>query len=269
MIGFNYLGKMGQLGNQMFQYAALRGIAENRNLDFCIPYHNEVITDALGNKLRIELFEPFILKSLKQSNIGVIQNNNSRTEGQFNFNETLFNTCPDNISLHGYFQTEKYFKNIEEEIREDFSFKNEIAIPCKNMMSTFDTPIALHIRRGDFLINSGNHYNLGFDYYKSCLDKFEKDRNVIIFSDDTEWCKEQEIFSDDRFLVAEGNDSYTDLCLMSLCSDFIIANSTFSWWGAWLSRSLNKMVYAPKKWFGINNKHLDTSDLMPDGWITI
>ena len=91
MIGFNYLGKMGQLGNQMFQYAALRGIAKNRNLDFCIPYHNEVFNDSLGNKLRIELFEPFVLKSLKQSNIGVIQNDNPRTEGQFNFNETLFN----------------------------------------------------------------------------------------------------------------------------------------------------------------------------------
>ena len=113
MIGFNYLGKMGQLGNQMFQYAALRGIAKNRNLDFCIPYHNEVFTDSLGNKLRIELFEPFTLKSLKQSNIAVIQNDNPRTEGQFNFNETLFNNCPDNVSLHGYFQTEKYFKNIE------------------------------------------------------------------------------------------------------------------------------------------------------------
>ena len=73
MIGFNYLGKMGQLGNQMFQYAALRGIAKNRNLNFCIPYHNEVFNDSLGNKLRIELFEPFILKNLKQLYLIIVQ----------------------------------------------------------------------------------------------------------------------------------------------------------------------------------------------------
>lgn len=269
MIGFDYLGKMGQLGNQMFQYASLRGIARNRNLDFCIPYHNEVFTDSLGNNLKIELFNPFTLTNLEQSNIGIIQSKDPKIEEQFNFNETLFNTCPDNVSLHGYFQTEKYFKNIEEEIRQDFTFKKQILIPCKHMMSTVDTPIALHIRRGDFLINSANHHNLDFDYYESCLDKFDQKRNVIIFSDDTQWCKEQKIFSDDRFLVAEDNDNYTDLCLMSLCSDFIIANSTFSWWGAWISKSLDKTVYAPKKWFGVNNKHLNTSDLIPNEWIVI
>ena len=74
MIGFNYLGKMGQLGNQMFQYASLRGIAKNRGFDFCIPYHNEVFDDGIGNKLRIELFDPFVMKNLTQSNIGIIEN---------------------------------------------------------------------------------------------------------------------------------------------------------------------------------------------------
>ena len=269
MIGFNYLGKMGQLGNQMFQYASLRGIAKNRGFDFCIPYHNEVFDDGIGNKLRIELFDPFVMKNLTQSNIGIIENDNPRTEGGFNFNETLFNTCSDNVSLYGYFQTEKYFKNIEKEIREDFIFKNEIAIPCKHMMCTIDTPIALHIRRGDFLINSANHHNLDLNYYQSSLDKFDSSRNVIVFSDDPEWCKEQSLFSSDRFLVAEGNDSYTDLCLMSLCSDFIIANSSFSWWGAWLSKAVDKVVCAPAKWFGPNNSHLDTSDLIPNEWVIV
>jgi hypothetical protein len=94
-------------------------------------------------------------------------------------------------------------------------------------MSEVDRPIALHIRRGDFIINSANHNNLGLDYYESALNRFDDDRTVIIFSDDPEWCKEQKLFEDDRFLVSEGNDSYTDLCLMSLCTDFIIANSTF------------------------------------------
>ena len=278
MIGFNYLGKLGQLGNQMFQYASLRGIARNRGVDFLIPYNEEVFVDSLGNKLRIELFNPFLMSNATQSNIGMIGGDNlhdatvidsTRTEGGHNFNDVLFNTCPNNVTLHGYFQSEKYFKHIENEICKDFTFKPELAIPCKHRMSTVDTPVALHIRRGDFLINSANHANLGLDYYEAALEKFDKNRTVIIFSDDSQWCKEQDLFVDDRFLVSEGCDSYTDLCLMSLCSDFIIANSSFSWWGAWLSKAVDKVVIAPEKWFGPNNAHLDTSDLFPDEWVVI
>ena len=80
MIGFNYLGKMGQLGNQMFQYASLRGIAKNRGFDFCIPYHQEVFDDGIGNKLRIELFDPFMMSTVTQSNIAVIDSGDPRTE---------------------------------------------------------------------------------------------------------------------------------------------------------------------------------------------
>ena len=272
MIGLNYLGKMGQLGNQMFQYAALRGIANNRGFNFCLPYNNEVVVDSLGNRLRIELFDPFVMSSVTQLNIQYIdQDRPVAQEDGFAFNEELFNNCPDWTSLQGYFQTEKYFKHIEDEIKEDFTFKREISFLCKHNMSEMDRPIALHIRRGDFLKNAGNHTNLGLDYYEKSLDVFDKDRNVIIFSDDSEWCKEQDLFEDDRFLVAEGNDSYTDLCLMSLCSDFIIANSSFSWWGAWLSKSMNKTVCAPDPsiWFGPNNSHLDTSDIIPEDWTII
>ena len=269
MIGFNYLGKMGQLGNQMFQYASLRGIAKNRGYDFCIPYHKDVFDDGIGNKLRIELFDPFMMSNVTQSNIAIIDSGDPRTEGGHNFNEVLFNTCPDNVSLHGYFQTDKYFKHIEDEIKQDFTFKNEIALICKHRMSTMLTPIALHIRRGDFLINSANHNNLGLQYYEKALNHFDDARVVLIFSDDPQWCKEQELFSEDRFLVAEGNSSYVDLCLMSLCSDFIIANSSFSWWGAWLSKAVNKKVVAPEKWFGPNNSHLVTYDITPDEWVTI
>ena len=135
------------------------------------------------------------------------------------------------------------------------------------MIQAVDKPIALHIRRGDFLTNNANHNNLTLDYYATALSKFEDDRNVIIFSDDTEWCKQQELFSGDRFLVSESSNPYVDLCLMSMCSDFIIANSSFSWWGAWLA---NKgTVIAPEKWFGPNNAHLDTSDLYPEHWTVI
>jgi len=96
MIGFNYLGRMGQLGNQMFQYASLRGIAKNRGFNFCIPYHNEVVVDNLGNKLRIELFDPFVMKNVTQLNIQVIdQDRPTVAEDGINFNETIFNDCPE------------------------------------------------------------------------------------------------------------------------------------------------------------------------------
>ena len=278
MIGFNYLGKLGQLGNQMFQYASLRGIAKNRGFDFRIPYHHEVFVDSLGNRLRNELFTPFIMSHVTPSNVGMVGTDNLHDsqsidstvpEPHFHFSEDLFNNCPDNITLHGYYQSEKYFKNVEEEIRHDFTFKPEIAVNCKHTMSTVDTPIALHIRRGDYLRNSDQHTNLGLDYYKASLEKFDKERTVIIFSDDPGWCKEQDLFSGDRFLVAEGNDSYTDLCLMSLCSDFIIANSSFSWWGAWLSKGVDKIVCAPEKWFGPNNAHHNTCDILPSEWVIV
>ena len=269
MIGFNYLGKMGQLGNQMFQYAALKGIANQNGYNYCIPNHDEIFNDGLGNKLHIELFKPFVLENFNDLNVQVIdQDRPVVSEGGFHFNEGLFNKCPDWVCLSGYFQTEKYFKNIEQEIIEDFKFKDDILIPCKEMMDEFnEPPLCLHIRRGDFLINSGNHHNLGLDYYDKALAEFPTSVPVLIFSDDPEWCGKQEIFGDDRFLIAEGNSSYVDLCLMSLCEGHIIANSTFSWWGAWLADS--KMVVAPSVWFGPNNAHLDIKDLYLDHWEVI
>jgi hypothetical protein len=268
MIGFNYLGKLGQLGNQMFQYAAVKGIAANRGCNYCIPNHNEVLVDVLGNNLKIELFNVFKMYNCSALNIQTIdQSRPTVEESGFHFDESIFNECPDWVNLFGFYQTEKYFKNIEEEIRQDFEFIDEYQKPCEEMISNVDKPIAIHIRRGDFLKNSGNHHNLSISYYEKALSMFDDDRNAIIFSDDPVWCKEQDLFSDDRFLVSEGNSSYVDLCLMSLCSDFIIANSTFSWWGAWLA---NKgKVVAPSVWFGPNNAHLDIKDLYPEGWEVI
>ena len=105
-------------------------------------------------------------------------------------------------------------------------------------------------------------------YYEEALNQFDSDRQVIIFSDDTDWCKAQPLFEGDRFLVCEGGGPYTDLYMMSTCDDFIIANSTFSWWGAWLSDS--EQVIAPSGWFaGSNNEQMDTSDIVPKSWSVI
>ena len=106
-------------------------------------------------------------------------------------------------------------------------------------------------------------------YYEEALKQFDDDRNVIIFSDDPKWCHEQSLFSDDRFLISE-NDHLLDLAMMRLCSDFIIANSSFSWWGAWMSTNQNKKVIAPKQWFGHPlDKQNNTKDLYCPDWILI
>ena len=258
---------MGQLGNQMFQYASLKGIARNRGFDYMVAHNADVVVDSLGNKLYTELFNPFDI-DVKQ---GVLDTQQYIQEPHFQFSEELFNTCPDNASLVGYYQTPKYFNHIKDEIRSDFTFRPEILEPCKEMMEEMVEPVALHIRRGDFITNVENHYNQGLEYYEEALTKFEKNRQVIIFSDDTEWCNKQKLFAPDRFLIAEGNSPYVDMCLMSMCTGFIIANSTFSWWPAWLSEAEDKTVVYPKQWFGVTGytKDHDVTDLFPRRWIKL
>ena len=264
-VAFNHLGQLGQLGNQMFQYAAAKGVASKLDVPFMIPNHRQLFDDGIGNRYTILLFDVFKLTSA--SLLGTLRTENYVQENGFTFNKDLFKIDKtENCSLYGFFQTEKYFKHIEKQIRKDFTFKDEIKDECDDLIKQFTNPIALHIRRGDFVWNNKNHPPLSLDYYKSALELFESDREVIIFSDDTEWCKEQELFADDRFAVAEGGDQFYDLCLMSMCDDFIIANSTFSWWGAWLAN--RGKVVAPKNWFGETLGH-DTKDLYCKGWTVL
>jgi hypothetical protein len=264
MIGFNFLGKLGQLGNQMFQYASTLGIAKKLDVPFVIPNHTEVVNDGLGNKLRIELFEVF---KIKPDQTGLV-NGVDVQEQTFEFDDNFFslNSKIDH-NLVGFFQTEKYFKHSEKEVRNQFDFLDYIKDDCDDMIETVKDSIALHIRRGDYLINSDNHHNLTLDYYQNALEHYDKDQQVIIFSDDPKWCKEQQLFSEDRFLVSETKNSRYDLYLMSKCSDFIIANSTFSWWGAWLADK--GKVIAPKTWFGSALNHKNIQDLYLDKWIKI
>ena len=127
--------------------------------------------------------------------------------------------------------------------------------------------ISLHIRRTDHLTKPTYHPVLPLTYYEEALSKFPTvydscDVPVLVFSDDPQWCNEQEFFSGDRFLISEGGDNITDMCLMSLCQYQIMANSTFSWWGAWLSNS--KHVIGPKLWFGPDGE--DPRDIYVDRW---
>ncbi len=265
-VAFNYLGKLGQLGNQMFQFAATLGVARYTGVTYSIPNHDEVLVDGLGNRLRIELFDCF---DIKPENTGILKTDYVVQEKGFEFDSSILSSSRQvDYTLHGFFQTEKYFKHCARELREQFTFKKEIVDECKEIIeSCFNDPIALHIRRGDFLINSGNHYNQSLDYYEEALKKFDADRQVVIFSDDPDWCMEQALFADDRFIVSQAAGPYHDLYMMSQCNDFIIANSTFSWWGAWLAKS--KKTFAPSTWFAGPDSQKDLSDLYCSGWIVI
>jgi hypothetical protein len=269
MIGFNALGRMGRLCNQMFQYASLKGFARKIGADIIIPNYETAVDDGIGNMLRTELFDSFDLNV----QTGLLNNGHAPIvqERFFHFDEELFNHCPDHVILQGYFQTEKYFKHIEDEIRDDFIFHSEISTPCKEMIDGVENPIALHVRRTDYIKNSENHFNLPIEYYKVALDHFDSDRNVIVFSDDPLWCHDESLFSDDRFIISENEDNRVDLCLMSMCDDFIIANSSYSWWGAWLSSNQNKKVIAPVQWFGKTGytRYHNTKDLIPNDWTRI
>ena len=263
MISFNNIGNLGRLANQMFQYASLKGIAKNRGYDYAIP-PREVFGRVDANVRNSDgiLYDVFELESV--NTVDFIQQKQMISEGSFEFNENLFNNCPDNVDLHGYFQSEKYFQHIEDEIREDFKFKKDLLDMCSEFIS--EDMISLHIRRGDYVVNP-NHPTQSIEYYEEALSKLP-DISVVVFSDDADWCKQQDLFEGDRFMIAEGNSTDCDLCLMSLCKYHIIANSSFSWWGSYLAKS--KKTIAPSKWFGGDlEKTKNTKDIYRENWVIV
>ena len=299
MIGYDRLGTNGRFGNQLFQYAALRGIAAHHGYEFCIPPDDHHTYANYG------MHHPFKLPHLKHQ--GFVNKNNSPQamysyeslkqlnastknvkESVYYLDEDLFNNFEDGNNLDGFCQTEKYFKHIEDEIREDFAFKDEILKPCNEFISTFENILFLHVRRGDNVGREEYYRMMTFDYYERALKHFDDDAYVLVCSDDPEWCAEQDFFSDDRFLVntdvpkydhlcLEGDGThkhscvpYTDLCLMSLCNGAILSSSTLGWWGAWLQKARNNPVIVPEHWYGPTLEEVnDCRDLYPEEWIVL
>ena len=277
MIGNNRIGCNGRLGNQMFQYASMRGIASVKGFDWVVP------PEDYDHTANYALFETFKMTNVQEKNIGFVEGEILK-ETIHCYDENLVDSCSDNTNLDGFFQTEKYFENIVDEIRSDFTFKDEYLKPCKEFIDSLDTtPIFLHVRRGDAIGKEHYHPVAPMSYYVEALKRFDEDTPCFVFSDDLDWCKSQDLFKSDKFLFNDnierydyqsmdgsGSMQYTllphvDLCLMSLCSGAIIVNSSFSWWGAWLQNNRGKVI-ASKPWFGPSASHLDTSDVVPDHW---
>ena len=299
MIGYDRLGTNGRFGNQLFQYAALRGIAAHHGYEFCIPPDDHHTYANYG------MHHPFKLPHLKHQ--GFVNKNNSPQamysyeslkqlnastknvkESVYYLDEDLFNNFEDGTNLDGFCQTEKYFKHIEDEIREDFSFNDDIIEPCNEFISNFENILFLHVRRGDNVGREEYYRMMTFDYYERALKHFADDAYVLVCSDDPEWCAEQDFFADDRFLVntdvpkydhlcLEGDGThkhscvpYTDLCLMSLCNGAILSSSTLGWWGAWLQKGRTNPIIVPEHWYGPTlEKVNDCRDLYPEDWTVL
>ena len=247
----------------MFQYASLKGIARNRGYDYSIP-PEEVFGqhDPLVKNSQLNIYNVF--ENISENNIQ-ISKNPILAERMHEFDRQLFDSCPDNVDLYGYYQSPKYFEHIADEIKKDFKFTNEVESLCNEMIESINEKkvVSLHIRRTDYTVNN-NHPLQPISYYEDALKLFDKNTQILVFSDDPKWCQEQGLFADDSVMISEGNDADIDLCLMTKCDYHIIANSSFSWWGAWLGDS--EKVVAPSNWFSDSCAGKSVKDMEFSDW---
>ncbi len=255
---------VGGLGNQMFQFASTVGISRKLGYDPIFPAENFQSVSPYSHT-GCDLLECFDIPESLIKPISDIQISHIYYENVFGYNSEISN-LPDSTALSGYFQTEKYFKHIESEIREIFTFRNEINDIAESLIDENTDSVSIHIRRGDYLSSPEHHPTQDGNYYKEGIAEFGADKMFYIFSDDIEWCKGT--FTGKNFRFVESGNPYVDLCIMSKLKNHIIANSSFSWWGAWLSGNSSKVV-APARWFGPALASKDTSDIYCKDWIKI
>lgn len=250
----------GGLGNQMFQYAYGKHLSYKYNIElrFDIRFYEfnkkrEFLLDRFPNTFPItDIYTPLI---------GPLYT----VTDDFNYTElSNLDTC--NYYLDGYWQSEKYFKESEGLIREHFQPSKETIEKMSKVPFIDTNTLSIHIRRTDYITSNGYHPVQTIDYYKNAIDIIGDYDNLLVFSDDIKWCRENLNFKNMIFM--EGFSEIDDMFIMSMCKNNIISNSTFSWWSAWLNKNPNKKVIAPNKWFGDHVK-LDTSNLIPKSWIKI
>jgi hypothetical protein len=188
------------------------------------------------------------------------------SEESFRYNEKYLRPAMPGTMI-GFWQSEKYFAHIADNVRRAFTFKTSTIESVSRLAARVRGPnsIFLHVRRGDYVNLQYYHGMPSLDYYKNGVRQIRamnSDAEVFVFSDDRSWCREN--FPSDYYII-EGTDKFEDLYLMSLCQHAVIANSSFSWWGAWLRDARpRRMVIAPAQWF--TTPTLDTQDLIPDRW---
>ena len=273
----------GGLGNQMFQFATGYSLAKSKNVDLYLD---------LSWFNRRHLHNGFELNKVFDifSRVSILNNDFSFRSFNFKeflnkidityqiFNEPHFNYTPEitNISDHcflkGYWQSENYFKDYFDDIKKIFSFNKVLDKFNSKIVEEIykNNSISLHIRRGDFLLKKNeNHQTDLKNYYSSTINEASKlyiNPKFFVFTDDPKWVSKNFIVNDNYIVVNinQGANSFLDMYLMSLCKTNIIANSSFSWWGAWLNKNDDKNIFAPKNWFNDKSIHINT--LIPSSW---
>jgi len=290
---------MGGLGNQMFQYALGRKLALKHGTSLMLD------TSALGVEIPNTTFREYELKhfSIDASTgtsqdifmelfqeVGGVKFNLAKTKRKLGFSlkapnlikERGFAFQPQALSarnnsyLQGYWQSEKYFKDIRPQLLNDFSPREPVGKINQDLIDEFRNldVVSVHVRRGDYVTApkiAEAHGHCTLEYYRRAFQAIEDSIETpcyCFFSDDIEWVKQNIKVKGQGFYVDHNHDmGYKDLFLMAHCKHHIIANSSFSWCGAWLGRNPDKIVVRPERWFNVS--HLDTSDLCPAEWLLV
>ena len=281
------MGHLGRLANQMFQYSTLFSIAHKNGYEFAIPSDNFKVIDSSYNPITdktdymyLQISECFNLsgKILPLSDIKYTKTYDHGRD-YAKFSPEIFNIA-DGTNIKGYFQSYKYFDNIKELIKKEFTFKPTIELNASNYFSEIkekykvDTITGVHVRHGDVKNEKGARLVLlNKEYYLKAMNKFKSKNNLfIIFSDDINWCKEN---LDDSDVIYSKYSTYEDmhpkaefmdLCCMTHCTNLIMACSTYSWGGAYLTKH-NGDIIVPSKWWGPQYSNRTESDIRVPTWI--
>jgi len=285
---------MGGLGNQMFQYATARALAIRNEAELkldtsefghyplrCYKLSLYQIVEEFATQQDLRLYRWGLRNKLASRvlrwapKLRPLLKSPVLVQHQYNFEPYVIGMDGD-MYLVGIWQSEKYFKDVQHVIRTDLVLKTpleeESSHLAETIQSTADT-VSVHVRRGDYVTDPEARVRLGLcplEYYSEAISKMVdalKDPHFFLFSDDPEWVRSNLKIDFPTHYVDHNppERDYEDLRLMSLCSHHIIANSSFSWWGAWLSDNPSKMVIAPNRWFA--DPRIDDRDLIPNGWM--
>lgn len=286
----------GGLGNQMFQYAFASVLARKNNTSIVIEDSVYKLTEKkegyTPRNFELAIFDnEYVFAKRSETSLFSTLSIIERVKKKINlnypkiFNEPTFeyslkaNSLKSPVFAIGYFQSFKYFIGFESYIRDLFVFPiNRLSSKNTDLISILKNKntIAIHVRRGDYvndIITNQVHGACSFKYYEeaiSIINSKIENPTLVFFSDDSVWVKENfETLIFDKIFVDHNKelDSWMDMFLMSICSHNIIANSSFSWWGAWLNENPEKIVIAPKKWF--QSKEIDIKSIIPEEWIVL
>jgi hypothetical protein len=266
----------GGLGNQMFQYACGRALAlKNKDSLFLVRSEYQGDVDRPFSLTNFNI-QAVMMRSAEVPKFSrFFSRVTQKLTGNFHvaFDQSVLDK-QGTVYLDGYFQSEKYFNDITDKIRQDFTVAEPFqgkTLAIANSIKNDPAAVSLHVRRGDYITHPDFGGIVTTEYYERAIDRVREKipaAKFYVFSDDITWCKsELGLGSDTTFVSHPELKDFEELILMSLCKHHIIANSSFSWWGAWLGQNPKKTVIAPKTW---SNLHEDWyKDIIPDLWVRI